>query len=115
LAIDTITKHTINRIKNGAIELLRHNSDQLTTIAADHCVMVTSRQPQNQLFHQLNDLQKNLASAGIQGISRIGDCLAPSTIAAAVYEGHRYAQEYELEEDIHRIPFKRENIAIIKI
>jgi len=32
----------------------------------------------------------------------IGDCLAPSTIAAAVYAGHRYAREFDrpLGEDV---------------
>lgn len=53
-----------------------------------------------------------IAAAGLTRITRIGDCLAPSTIAAAVYEGHRYAQEYEQEDDMHRIPFKRENIEL---
>jgi len=36
-------------------------------------------------------------TAGIQGIWRIGDCLAPGTPAAAVYSGHQLAREFDRE------------------
>ena len=40
-------------------------------------------------------------------VTRIGDCLAPSTIAAAVYAGHRYARELDAEP-VEGTPFRRE-------
>jgi dimethylamine/trimethylamine dehydrogenase len=36
-----------------------------------------------------------MEAAGIVSATSIGDCLAPSTIAAAVYAGHRYAREFD--------------------
>ena len=48
-----------------------------------------------------------LADAGIKTVKRIGDCYGPATIAAAVYEGHRYARELGAEPG-DAIPFRRE-------
>ena len=54
-----------------------------------------------------------MAVSGITSITRIGDCLAPGTIAAAVYSGHRFARE--LDEPAHDgVPFRRELIRIAK-
>jgi dimethylamine/trimethylamine dehydrogenase len=47
------------------------------------------------------------AYARIVSVTSIGDCLAPGTIAAAVYAGHRYAREFELPPD-NRARFRRE-------
>ena len=70
-------------------------------------VLVTSRTPNDQLWHDLNAVQDQWADAGIKTVSRIGDCLAPSLIAMAVYSGHDYARAIEfnvapkpLREDI---------------
>jgi dimethylamine/trimethylamine dehydrogenase len=52
-----------------------------------------------------------LRAAGIRTVTRIGDCLAPSTIAAAVYSGHRYARETDMPAS-DEVPFKRELIAL---
>ena len=43
---------------------------------------------------------------------RIGDCLAPATIAAAVYDGHRVAREMDNRPDPDSVPFKREQSII---
>ena len=34
--------------------------------------------------------------AGIKTVTMLGDCLAPGTIAAAVYSGHRTAREFDV-------------------
>jgi dimethylamine/trimethylamine dehydrogenase len=49
-------------------------------------VMVTSRTPVDSLYHSLE---------GRIDITRIGDCLAPGTIATSVYSGHQYAREMD--------------------
>ena len=43
---------------------------------------------------------------------RIGDCMAPATIAAAVYDGHRAAREMDNLPDPDGVPFKREQSII---
>ena len=56
---------------------------------------MTSRLPNDELAHSLDDLPGALDAAGIISITSIGDCFAPSTIAAAVYAGHRHAREFD--------------------
>jgi len=52
-------------------------------------------------------MPNKLIRAGIKSVTRIGDCLAPGTIAAAVYSGHRHARE--LDEPVpDGVPFRRE-------
>jgi dimethylamine/trimethylamine dehydrogenase len=43
----------------------------------------------------LDGMAEATGAAGIVSVTSIGDCLAPSTIAASVYAGHRYAREYD--------------------
>jgi dimethylamine/trimethylamine dehydrogenase len=47
-----------------------------------------------------------LAAAGIRSLRRIGDCFGPATIAAAVYEGRRYAEEFDTIVDPDGVPFR---------
>ena len=49
------------------------------------------------------------------GLLRIGDCLAPATIAAAVYDGHRVAREMDNRPDPDSVPFKREQSIIDRL
>jgi dimethylamine/trimethylamine dehydrogenase len=54
--------------------------------AFDNLVLVTGRIPNDDLFYELK----------IPAI-RIGDCLVPSSIADAVYSGHKFAREYGVD------------------
>ena len=77
-------------------------------IACGTFVPVTMRRPVDQLFHDLM-ARPELTEGGPQSINRIGDCLAPGIIAAAVYAGHRYARELGAGvNDPDRVPFRRE-------
>ena len=51
------------------------------------------------------------ADHGIRRIIRIGDCLAPGTIAQAVWSGHRFARELG-ETDGDEVPYRRENVEL---
>ena len=78
-------------------------------IAADAAVFVTARLPEDAVYRALLARRDDWADAGLKTVRAVGDCLAPGTIAAAVWEGHRYAEE--LEEPPHRgdtVPFRRE-------
>jgi dimethylamine/trimethylamine dehydrogenase len=66
-----------------------------TTVPAGSVVTVTSRLPNDELAQSLNEAPAAIHDAGIVSITSIGDCLAPSTIAAAVYAGHRHAREFD--------------------
>jgi len=61
-------------------------------------VSITARLPRDELFDALK---------GKIPVRRIGDCFGPSIIAAAVYEGHRYAREFDTKIDPDGVPFNR--------
>jgi len=67
---------------------------------------VTMRLPDDNLYEALAASAEKNEAAGIKSIRRIGDCFGPATIAAAVYEGHRYARELDTEIDPDGVPFK---------
>jgi len=58
------------------------------TIQAASTVMVTARLSRDDLYRELEDSID---------ITRIGDCLAPGTIAACVRSGHEYAQDIDAD------------------
>ena len=80
-------------------------SGEQSEMACAGVVVVTSRLPNDGLYHALREREAEWAVAGIQTIERGGDALAPGLIAHAVYAGHRYARE--LDEARPEIPFKR--------
>ena len=66
-------------------------------ISAKSIVLLTSRSPNDAIYRELISKEQALENAGIKSVSRIGDCEAPSIIAAAVHSGHRWARELDLE------------------
>ena len=75
-------------------------------------VLVTSRLPNEAVYLDLKAREADWADAGIASVEAIGDGLAPSTIAAAVFAGHRYAREFGEVVDPDVVPFKREAIQV---
>jgi dimethylamine/trimethylamine dehydrogenase len=78
-----------------------------TKIQADGIVMITARVPNDELYFEVTAQTDKLAKSSIKSLSRIGDCLAPGTIAASVHSGHKFAQEFD-EPKPADVPFKRE-------
>jgi dimethylamine/trimethylamine dehydrogenase len=68
-------------------------------------LLVTARTPGDGLFH-------SLAAAGLPA-TRVGDCFAPATIAAAVHSGRKFAENFgDPPEDYLELPFRREVTAL---
>ncbi len=63
-------------------------------------VLVTARNPDDQLYYDLNHYVESNADKTKFTVSKIGDCDAPAIIADAVYAGHRWARELDTEKDI---------------
>jgi len=112
LGIEVIASHNVSRIGAAEAELACLYTDRRRTIAAASVVMVTSRQPNNGLYLDLIGDPKSLAEAGIASVQAIGDCDTPSTIAAAVHDGHRVARELDAPPADPDLPFRREHIAL---
>jgi dimethylamine/trimethylamine dehydrogenase len=112
LGIEVIVKHNLLRVAATEIELACLYTDRRRTIAGTSVIMVTSRRPNNGLYLDLTGDPQSLAAAGIASVHAIGDCDAPSTIAAAVYDGHRLARVLDAPPVDPDLPFRREHIAL---
>ena len=98
--------HTIVRIGAAAVAAACVHTGREREFPCAAFVPVTMRRPVDELFHDL----RRLIAAGADApasLTRIGDCLAPGTIAAAVYGGHRFARELG-EPRSDAVPFRRE-------
>jgi dimethylamine/trimethylamine dehydrogenase len=68
--------------------------------------------PQDGLYHELRDRgEQALREAGIRKVVRIGDCLGPGIIAAAVHSGHLFARTLDTGLT-DWTPFRRENVEL---
>ena len=70
-----------------------------SAIPLDSLVLVTARLPNDALAREL-------------GVTAIGDALAPGTIASAVWDGRRYAEELDTPPRGDDLPFKREVVKL---
>jgi dimethylamine/trimethylamine dehydrogenase len=76
-------------------------------IACDAAVFVTARLPDDGLYRELLARRDDWEDAGLRSVKAVGDCWSPGTIAAAVWEGQRYAQELDGPPG-EAAPFRRE-------
>lgn len=81
---------------------------KLTVAPCDCIVPVTARLPQDRLFLDLKARSGEWADAGIRSVDLIGDAYASGTIAAAIYSGHKYARNLDMDIDPDAVPFRRE-------
>jgi dimethylamine/trimethylamine dehydrogenase len=107
LDVEILARHRLSRVVDGTVEMVESLTGA-TVMRPGSVVSVTARLPHDALYYALVGDDRALADAGIQSVRRIGDCYGPATIAAAVYEGHRYARELDTEVDPDAVPFYRE-------
>jgi dimethylamine/trimethylamine dehydrogenase len=105
LGVEILARHTVIRVGQGHVMMT--NTLTGATVERDGTLVpVTMRLPNDDLYHALRAVPDKLAAAGIRSLRRIGDCFGPATIAAAVYEGRRYAEEFDTIVDPDGVPFK---------
>jgi dimethylamine/trimethylamine dehydrogenase len=79
--------------------------------AADTVVLVTGRLPQDGLAEGLRGLVETSGEGPVVRV--VGDALSPGTIAAAVWDGRRYAEELDAPPgDDSLPPFRREVVQL---
>jgi dimethylamine/trimethylamine dehydrogenase len=110
IGVSVLEKHLVASAKEGEIELEHSHNGARRRMACGTLLLVTMRLPNDGIYLELSESAEALEAAGITSLARIGDCHAPSTIAAAVYAGHRYARE--MDEPEAEIAFRRELIAL---
>ena len=107
--VEVRTAQTLVSIADGEVTVACAYTGRESTVPADAVVMVTARLPRDQLLTDLNGRRTEWESAGLVSVRAIGDAFAPATIAAAVYEGHKYAQELDGPPRTgDTVPFRRE-------
>jgi dimethylamine/trimethylamine dehydrogenase len=95
LGVDIAISQHLVEFDGARVTLQCIYSERESTLAARSVVTVTSRAPNDELAEALGGMSEAITQAGIVSVNSIGDCLAPSTVAAAVYAGHRYAREFD--------------------
>jgi dimethylamine/trimethylamine dehydrogenase len=97
-------------ISADAVTLACTWTGRQTRLDAGAVVMVTSRVPDDTLFHATRAL--DWPDAGIRTLKLIGDAAAPGPIAWATYAGRRYAEELDEPDTGDALPFQREIAAL---
>jgi dimethylamine/trimethylamine dehydrogenase len=77
---------------------------------ADALVLVTARDPVDDLFRRLAETRDDWSVHGLRSVLRIGDCDAPATVAHAVHAGHLFARQVDEAVDYDALPFLVEPI-----
>jgi len=103
--VQIVALHNLARIGDGFAVLDCVYTGRERRIACGTCIPVTMREAVDDLYHAVARSASGMAAP--KTITRIGDCLAPGTIAAAVYSGHKYARELG-EAPPGGVPFRRE-------
>src|SRR5581483_6488585 len=89
------TAHALAAARAGEALLRCVVTERESSVPFDALVLVTARLPNDGLAREL-------------GARAIGDALAPGTIASAVWDGRRYAEELDTPSAGDSVPFKRE-------
>jgi dimethylamine/trimethylamine dehydrogenase len=84
LGVRLVLSHLVTGQGAGVVRTACAYTGTVGEIACGTLMLVTGRLPEEGLWREL---------AGSPGVVRVGDCLAPSSIADAVYSAHRYARE----------------------
>jgi len=100
------TNRVVTAVGHGKVSLANTYTGHASETAADSVVMVTARLPEEGLY---DELVARRESGAIRSVRAIGDAWAPGTIAAAVWSGRRFAEEFDAvlpSNDV--VPFRRE-------
>ncbi len=90
LGVRIIPNMTVDRFDGKSVTLSCIYTGRGEELDASALVLVTSREPNDGLYHELVGSEGESATLQVQ---RIGDCRQPGLIAHAVYAGHKAARE----------------------
>ena len=102
-------RHSTTVTGIGAASVTGHDRyGEPWSAACDGVVLVTQQASLDTLYRDLASDQVTLTAAGISGLYRIGDAVAPRMISEAIFDGHRLAREIDHKEPGHPAPYRRE-------
>jgi dimethylamine/trimethylamine dehydrogenase len=110
LGVTVVASHTLLAAGDAHVRLACVYSEREQEFSCDSLVLVTARLPNDELAGEL-DTALDARTAPI--VRLIGDAWSPGTIAAAVWDGHRYAEELDDPPTTgDEPPFLREVVAL---
>ena len=78
-------------------------------LVTDSIVLVTQRVSRDGLYRELvSQPEAVLRSAGIEGVYRAGDCVAPRVLGDAIFDGHRLGREIDSADPALPLDYLRE-------
>jgi dimethylamine/trimethylamine dehydrogenase len=111
MGVDILTTHTVNGASAGNVVVGCTYSEREREIACDALLLVTARDPVDGLAAELQEASGRWAEAGIQSVRAVGDAWSPATVAAAVWDGRRYAEQLDTPDD-RDVPILREIVRL---
>ena len=105
LGVAIKNKHVVESIHDHEVRLRCTITGSVIAIPRDHVVLVSDRQPNDQLYRELLPA---LAAGKIASLKVIGDAEAPNIIAQAIYAGHCAAREFDEDVSPDKTPFRVE-------
>ena len=104
LGVELNLSQAISELGSGYADVVNVYSDQQQQrLSFDTLILVTSRTSDDALFQSLLAHESRFDS-----LRAIGDCQAPGTVAAAVYDGHSAARALQSGEDVYAPLFVRD-------
>ena len=114
LGVELQLNTTVEAVGDDGLQLACAYTGRQSALAADAAVLVTARLPEDSLLRDLEERRHTWSDRGLRSARAIGDALAPATIAAAVWEGRRFAEELENPtDDADTTPYRREVTALL--
>ncbi len=100
LGVRIHVSHSLLAVEQGRVLFRSPLRPNDVALSFGSLILVTGRSPDDDLYGPLAD------HAAFKSVTRIGDCLVPSSIADAVHSGHRLARELGLPRPLP--PVRRE-------
>ncbi len=105
LGVEITVAHAVERVADGGPVLSSVYTGAEHAVTADSVVLVTSRLPNESLYLETLDRRPGWGAQGLKSVRVIGDALSPGSIASAVWDGRRFAED--LGRDGPEETFKR--------
>jgi dimethylamine/trimethylamine dehydrogenase len=104
----------IEAITADRITLVDDRGDK-HSVESSGVVLVTQRLSREGLYHELKASPDELSEAGVEGVYRAGDCVAPRNFSEAVFDGHRLGREIDSDDPSVALPPLRdgEDLAVV--
>jgi dimethylamine/trimethylamine dehydrogenase len=115
LGVAIVPCTNLKSIGREAVELACMFTERQRLFPAASTVLVTARLPEMQLHAEIGARMTASDDHGIRSLRRIGDCIAPGTIAYAVFDGRRAAEELDEPASSSLLKLETERVDLVDL